>query len=84
MEDFAAKVGRAQSLAGDNPPAHLFNPVNAFQLVNRYSNGWMKIHDKLYEDNAKGELRNTNPVNSKFHFRSSVYIVLLMIFERKD
>lgn len=58
LEEFAAKVGRAQALAGDNPSAHLFNPVNAFQLVNRYSNGWMKIHDKLYEDNAKGKQSN--------------------------
>ena len=55
MEEFAAKVGRAQNLAGESPSGHLTNPVNAFQLVNRYSNGWMKIHDKLYEDNAKGE-----------------------------
>ena len=62
MEEFATKVSRAQALAGDNPSAHLFNPVNAFQLVNRYSNGWMKIHDKLYEDNAKGEQFNISHV----------------------
>ena len=55
LEEFASKVDRAQRLAGDSPSAHLFNPVNAFQLVNRYSNGWMKLHDKLYEDNAKGK-----------------------------
>jgi prolyl 4-hydroxylase len=70
LEEFAAKVGRAQSLAGDNPSAHLFNPVNAFQLVNRYSNGWMKLHDKLYEDNAKGELSKL--CQYKLHVRSSV------------
>ena len=54
LEEFAGKVEKAQALAGDNPPAHLYNPVNAFQLVNRYSNGWMTLHDQLYEDNAKG------------------------------
>ena len=56
LAEFAGKVQRAQDLVGDNPSAHLFNPVNAFQLVNRYSNGWMTLHDQLYEDNAKGRV----------------------------
>ena len=54
LEDFAGRVQHAQDLAGEDPSSHLYNPVNAFQLVNRYSNGWMTLHHQLYEDNAKG------------------------------
>jgi len=48
-------VKRVSDAVGDDPSSHLFDPVNAFQLVNRYYNGWMTLHDSVYKDNAQGE-----------------------------
>ena len=33
---------------------HLFDPVNVFHLLNRYTNTWMKLHENVYKDNAIG------------------------------
>lgn len=45
----------ALEAAGSDPTAHLYDPVNAFQLVNRYINGWGTIHEDIYEDNEEGK-----------------------------
>ena len=55
LEDFGNRVQRALDVIDEEDPSqHLYDPVNAFQLVNRYINGWMVLHDTLYEDNAQG------------------------------
>ena len=56
LELFSKQVETALGAAGAGVLEHLHDPVNAFQLVNRYSNGWMKLHDKVYQDNAQGRL----------------------------
>ena len=55
VEGFADRVRSALEAASADPTAHLYDPVNAFQLVNRYINGWGALHDDLYKDNAQGE-----------------------------
>ena len=52
---------RVSDVVGDDPSSHLFDPVNAFQLVNRYFNGWMTLHDNLYQDNAQGKSLLSSP-----------------------
>ena len=54
IEQFGNRVRSALHSAGKDPTAHLYDPVNAFQLVNRYINGWGNIHDDIYEDNGQG------------------------------
>ncbi len=55
LEDLSERVSEAHGLYDGLPPStHLGDPVNAFQLVNRYSNGWMKLQDHVYLDNSKG------------------------------
>jgi prolyl 4-hydroxylase len=56
LEDFSSRVSEAHSLYSGHPAAtHLHDPVNAFQLVNRYFNKWMHLQDNVYTDNSKGE-----------------------------
>lgn len=56
LERFADRITYAHGLFEGKPPStHLHDPVNAFQLVNRYANGWMKLHDNVYSDNSKGK-----------------------------
>ena len=46
---------RAHNLVDyDDPQHHLGDPINAYQLVNRYTNGWMELHDSIYMDNGQG------------------------------
>ena len=55
LEEFSERVSDAHNLYNGQPTStHLYHPVNAFQLVNRYSNGWMKLHDNVYRDNSRG------------------------------
>ena len=55
LEDFSEHVSKVHSLySGKSPSTHLYDPINAFQLVNRYSNRWKQLHNTVYEDNAKG------------------------------
>ena len=61
LEEFAGRVKRVSDVVGDDPSSHLFDPVNAFQLVNRYFNGWMTLHDNLYQDNAQGKSLLSSP-----------------------
>ena len=61
LEEFAGRVKRVSEVVGDDPSSHLFDPVNAFQLVNRYYKGWMTLHDDLYQDNAQGKLLLPSP-----------------------
>lgn len=53
LEKFADKIDEAIETA-DKATNYLFNPVNAFQLVNRYKNGWLKLHEHVYADNGQG------------------------------
>ena len=55
IEQFGNRVRSALASADKDPKAHLYDPVNAFQLVNRYINGWATIHDDIYDDNGQGE-----------------------------
>lgn len=55
LEEFSDRVLQAHNLYSGKPAAtHLYDPVNAFQLVNRYANTWMKLQDNVYTDNSKG------------------------------
>ena len=54
IEQFANRVQTALASAGDDPSSHLSDPVNAYQLVNRYTNGWASLHDDVYDDNGQG------------------------------
>lgn len=57
LEDFSAGVSEAHDLYSGQPAStHLHDPVNAFQLVNRYFNTWMKLHNNVYSDNSKGKV----------------------------
>ena len=56
LEAFSSRVAEAHRLYHGKPAStHLHDPVNAFQLVSRYSMGWMKLHENVYTDNSKGE-----------------------------
>ena len=65
LEEFSSRVQRATEAAGDDLSAHLFDPVNAFQLVNRYTNGWMKLDDTVYQDNSGGAFASNSPASNK-------------------
>ncbi len=55
VEIFANSVNHAFDLFADKDvSSYLYDPVNAFQLVNRYNNGWMKLHEHVYTDNSQG------------------------------
>ena len=57
LETFASRVSEAHALfSGQDRSTHLYDPVNAFQVVNRYSNKWLQLHSNLYTDNSKGNL----------------------------
>lgn len=58
IEKFGNQVRMALEAAGSDPTAHLYDPVNAFQLVNRYINGWGTIHEDIYEDNEEALMAN--------------------------
>jgi len=54
LETFASRVSAAHSLySRQSGSAHLYDPVNAFQVVNRYYNKWLSLHSNLYTDNSK-------------------------------
>lgn len=55
LEKFVEKVNEAIDTS-DKTDNYLFNPVNAFQLVNRYKNGWLKLHENIYTDNSQGTI----------------------------
>ena len=54
IEQFAGRVRSVLQSAGQDPTAHLSDPVNAYQLVNRFINGWANLHDDIYDDNSQG------------------------------
>ena len=54
IEQLANRVRSALISASADPTAHLYDPVNAFQLVNRFINGWEQIHDDIHDDNGQG------------------------------
>ena len=54
MEQFAGRVRLALTSASQDPSTHLSDPVNAYQLVNRFINGWNTLYDDIYEDNGQG------------------------------
>ena len=57
LEKFSEVVTHAHSLYSGKPVStHLYDPINAFQLVNRYANKWMKLQDHVYIDNSKGTI----------------------------
>jgi prolyl 4-hydroxylase len=45
IEEFASKVKGVLHSATEG---HLSNPINAYQLINRYANGWMKLDEDIY------------------------------------
>ena len=60
LEEFSSLVSKAHDLYhGQAAATHLYDPVNAFQLVNRYFNMWMKLHENVYADNSKGNISVT-------------------------
>ena len=54
IEQFASRVKLALQSASGDPSTHLSDPVNAYQLVNRFLNGWASLYDDVYEDNGQG------------------------------
>ena len=54
IEGFVSRVSGALQAASQDPSAHLYDPVNAYQLVNRFINGWAKLHKDVYDENGKG------------------------------
>ena len=52
LEQFAGEVEKALDAASNDVSQHLHDPVNAFQLTNRDTTGWMKLHDVVYKDNS--------------------------------
>ena len=57
LEIFSSRVSEAHSLYSGQPAStHLHDPINAFQLVNRYSNMWLKLQDNVYMENSKGKV----------------------------
>lgn len=54
LESFAGRVEKALNVSSGHVSQHLHDPVNAFQLTNRYTNGWMKMHENIYHDNGQG------------------------------
>ena len=54
IEQFANRVSMAVDSASQDPSAHLSDPVNAYQLVNRFINGWAALHDDVYDENGQG------------------------------
>ncbi|CAI7999257.1 Prolyl 4-hydroxylase subunit alpha-2 [Geodia barretti] len=66
VEQFADRVRLALTSASQDPSTHLSDPVNAYQLVNRFTNGWATLHDHVYEDNAQGLMANISYYNFRF------------------
>ncbi|CAI8018519.1 Prolyl 4-hydroxylase subunit alpha-2 [Geodia barretti] len=66
MEQFAGRVRLALTSASQDPSTHLSDPVNAYQLVNRFINGWNTLYDDIYEDNGQGLMANISYYNFRF------------------
>ncbi|XP_019849479.1 PREDICTED: prolyl 4-hydroxylase subunit alpha-2-like isoform X2 [Amphimedon queenslandica] len=58
LESFAKRVEGALDTMGGDIAQHLHDPVNAFQLTNRFTNGWMKMHEIVYSDNGQDFMAN--------------------------
>lgn len=56
LDRFADSVEKSLEKSGNDPSQYLHHPVNVFQLLNRYYNGWMKLGDMVYQDNARGTM----------------------------
>ena len=56
IEGFVSRVSGVLQAASQDPSAHLYDPVNAYQLVNRFINGWAKLHKDVYDENGQGLL----------------------------
>ena len=54
MERFAESVGAALEPAGQDVSQYLYDPVNAFQLVNRYNGWWAKLHELVFAETGQG------------------------------
>ena len=53
LERFANRVEEVLDTSSSDASQHLFDPVNVFHLLNRYTNTWMKLHENVYRDNAQ-------------------------------
>ena len=53
LERFSDRVEEALEAVSD-VSQHLHDPVNAFQMMNRYTNGWMNLHENVYAENGQG------------------------------
>ena len=56
IEGFVSRVSGVLQAASQDPSAYLYDPVNAYQLVNRFINGWAKLHKDVYDENGQGLL----------------------------
>ena len=54
LERFSENTNRAVELATQTSSTFLYDPVNIIQTINRYTNGWMKLHKQIYVDNDLG------------------------------
>ena len=45
LERFAERVNSSLGKSREEPSQYLHHPVNIFQLLNRYYNGWLKLLD---------------------------------------
>jgi prolyl 4-hydroxylase len=68
LEEFSEKVERALNLVDEmeHTEDHLHDPVNAFQLTNRFTNGWMILHENVYQDNAESIMANISLHRHRF------------------
>ena len=58
LERFAERVNSSMDKFREETSQYLHHPVNIFQLLDRYYNGWMKLHDSIYSgDNREGRLK---------------------------
>ena len=55
LERFAESVGTALESASQDVSQYLYDPVNAFQLVNRYNGWWAKLHELVFAETGQGK-----------------------------
>ena len=78
LEKFAERVNSSLDKSGEQPSQYLHHPVNIFQLLNRYYNGWVKLRNSISHMNSgKGwscmhVLNGYNPIY--------MYMYVLLIF----
>ncbi len=79
LERFAENTDKAVEIAIQNSSTFLHDPVNIIQSINRFTNGWMKLHEQVYVDNNLGRFKQQSI--DQYHtawFIDYLYVIIMI------